>query len=330
MRIDFFAETEGVSGIKIYSRNLLKYLKDQEIGHIMPPDAAKPWLVNRIFLDFFALRKVDADIVHLASQDLLSGIVVPEINNMVVTVHDIFPYLDGYAGPFYSWMARNYVKNLERNADKVIAISEATKEQLEENTEVETQKIEVVYQGVDLELFRPVEEEIDYGEYFLHVGHELDRKNMDGLIKVFEKIKEEKPEAKLVRVGNKDRTRKLIENSDIVDSTDVVYEEGIDSDRLVKLYSNAEKLLFPSEAEGFGRPMIESLACGTSVVAFDRKPMNEVLPELMLVEWGDTESFAQKAIEPLESPEACREIAGKYSWETTADQTKEVYKKCLN
>ena len=329
MNIGFYGEKEGYSGIEIYSRGLFESLDDLEIDYVRPPSIAKPWLLNRLFLDYFKLRSLENDIVHVTSQDMLSGFVFPKVENLVVTVHDIFPYLDGYSGPFYSLMARNYVRNIENNANRVIAISEATKEQLIENTDIESEKIEVVYQGIDLETFRPVKGETGYENYYLHVGHELDRKNMKGLIEIFDLIKKEDPDAKLVRVGNGDRTRKLLENSSLAEGEDVFYEEDIDTEKLVKLYSNAEKLLFPSEAEGFGRPMIESLACGTPVIAFDRKPMNEVLPDSMLVEWKDNEGFAQKAVNKIYKSESCREIAEEFTWERTARETKKVYRECL-
>lgn len=327
MNVDFFADLEGNSGVSIYSKELYGELKDEEyhLNNLEPLSILRPSFLNQVFLNPIKLRRSDANLIHVASQDLMSAIWIPE-KTTVVTVHDIFPYL-GYSGPIYSWMSKIYVDNIEKNADRVIAISEATKEQLIQNTSLEPEKIDVVYQGVDLETFRPVDEDPGYDNYFLHVGHELDRKNIDGLIAAFENIKENDMEAKLVRVGNIDRTKKLLKDSDLVLGEDVIHEEDVDLGRLVELYSNARKLIFPSEAEGFGRPMIESLACGTPVVAYDRKPMNEVLPETMLVEWEDTESFAYKALDTQSYD--CRKIAQEFTWKRTAEQTKKVYRECL-
>lgn len=327
MNIDFFADLGGNSGVSIYSKELYEELEDEEyrVNNLEPFSILRPHFINQVLLNPIRLLGSDADLLHFASQDLMSAIHLPETST-VVTVHDIFPYLD-YSGLVYSWMSKIYVDNIEKSADRVIAISEATKEQLIKNTSLESEKIDVVYQGVDLEKFRPVDEDLGYDNYFLHVGHELDRKNIEGLIAAFEKIKAEDAETKLIRVGNIDRTEKLLKNSDLVLGEDVIQEEDVDLDRLVNLYSNARKLLFPSEGEGFGRPMIESLACGTPVVAYNRKPMREVLPETMLVEWKDTESFAHKALN--DESYDCRKVAQKFTWERTAEQTKEVYKKCL-
>ncbi|PSH02159.1 MAG: hypothetical protein BRC26_01980 [Nanohaloarchaea archaeon QH_8_44_6] len=105
----------------------------------------------------------------------------------------------------------------------------------------------------------------------------------------------------------------------------MIYESDITDEKLVALYSNAEKLLFPSHGEGFGRPMLESLACGTPVVAYDKRPMSEILPEDMLVD-EDVE-FMKKAVESKFEDEVCRGIAQKYTWNKTAEKTIMTYRK---
>ncbi|MBC5792914.1 MAG: glycosyltransferase family 4 protein [Nanohaloarchaea archaeon] len=320
MEITYVGSSTGYAGVEIYSQELKRELekKDIEVNQVEPATKLKPHFLNHLLMNS---RELGSEgVVHVTNQDLMSGFFMKK-GKMVVTVHDIFPYL-GYSGPIYSQISRFYVRNIERKADKIIAISEFTRDQLIENTDITDERIEVIYQGVDLETFCPKEGSPFEFDYFLHVGSEIDRKNIEGLIEIFSDIKEEK-DVKLVRVGNqKEETKNLIESKDLED--DVIYVDNITTEKLVKIYSGAEKLLFPSEAEGFGRPMIESLACGTPVVAFDRSPMNEVLPEEMLVDWNDQERFVEKALESSDTD--CRSIADNYSWERTAEETVEVYR----
>lgn len=330
MEVEFFGNIEGKSGVEIYAKELYQNLQkyDIDISYILPSKILKPYFLNQIFMNWLKYYNSEAEVFHATNQDLMSVVFLPDVENLVVTVHDIYPYLEGFSGPIYSWMAEKYIKNIENQADKVIAISEGTEKQLLNNTKVNSEKIEVIYQGVDSEVFRPVESDIGYGRYFLHVGHELDRKNIGGLIKIFERIKKKDSKVRLVRVGEmSEQTEKLIKESSLKLGEDIFYEKDAPIQRLVELYSGAEKLLFPSKGEGFGRPIIESLACGTPVVAYNREPMNEILSDTMLVEWEDTESFARKALD--EQSYDCRKAAQKFTWEKTAKQTKEVYEECL-
>lgn len=330
MKVNYIGATSGYSGVEVYSRELHEALSDQSfrIRQTEPYDVLKPGFLNHLILNSFRVDK-NADINHFTNQDLFSGYYIPQAKNMVVTVHDIFPYLDGNSGPFYSYMAQRYVRNLENHADQIIAISEFTKQQLIENTGIDDNRTTVVYQGVDLQKFRNSENQVEYPKYFLHVGSEIDRKNIPGLIRIFSKIKEEDDDAILVRVGHiTDKTAEAIGEQDLELDKDVVYEENICTQRLVELYSNAEKLLFTSYGEGFGRPILESLACGTPVVAYDKRPMSEVLPEEMLVAPEDEDAFAERALqsEDGDAKERSRSIAEKYTWKKTAKQTIDVYR----
>ncbi|MFB6144027.1 MAG: glycosyltransferase family 4 protein [Candidatus Nanohaloarchaea archaeon] len=297
--------------------------KITDVKKISPSEILKPWFLNKLLLNPLKFWSMRGEKVHVTNQDDLATFLPLPKMDLSVTVHDIFPYAEDYSGPVYSLMARLYVRNLERHADRIIAISEATKEQLLENTAIEEDRIEVVYQGVDTEIFRPVEEEPEYDNYFLHVGSEIERKNIPGLIQIFEKIKEERHEALLVRVGRMSSdTEELIEDSSLKIGEDIVYVDSVDTEELVKLYSHAEKLLFPSHGEGFGRPMIESLACGTPVVAYNRKPMSEVLPEDMLVQ--DKEFFVKNSLKDSDEIRRCRSLGENFGWEETAKSILEV------
>jgi glycosyltransferase involved in cell wall biosynthesis len=327
-KIQIFGYHRGHSGVCIYTEKLFDALEGLEVEYEFelsePSRKLKPQAMNQILLNSFKFMGQVSGIVHLTNQDDLGALLpFPDVDNLVVTVHDLFRKTDPSA-PLDEFRSSRYIKNIEKHADKVIAISEATKEQLLKHSEVEEDRIEVIYQGVDTEEFKP-QGEVEHQNFILHVGTEIPRKNVEGLINIFEKYRERNPDAKLVRVGEMSETvKQKIDESNLEIGEDIIYEEDVSFDRLKALYTNAEKLAFPSHAEGFGRPIVEALACGTPVIAYDKKPMNEILPEKMLVQFGDEEEFVQKLTENYEGE--TREIARRFSWRNTAQQTIELYR----
>jgi glycosyltransferase involved in cell wall biosynthesis len=327
-KVQVFGYRKGHSGVCIYTEKLFDALKHLDAGYEFelsePGRKLRPRAMNQILLNNFKLRNQRSEIVHLTNQDDLGTLFpFPNVDNLVVTVHDLFRKTDPSA-PLDGFRSSRYIRNIEKHADKVIAISEATKQQLIKHSEVEENKIEVIYQGVDTEEFKP-QGEVEYDEYILHVGTEIPRKNAEGLINIFEKYREINSDAKLIRVGEmSEKVKQRLKNSDLKLGEDIIYEEDVSFNCLKALYTNAEKLAFPSHAEGFGRPIVESLACGTPVIAYDKKPMNEILPGEMLADFEDEEEFVQKLTEDYE--EDTRKIARRFSWEDTARQTVELYR----
>ncbi len=326
-KIGLFGYHRQHSGVCIYTEKLFDALKDLDTEYEFklsePGKKLKPQAMNQVLLNNFKLRNQESEIVHLTNQDDLGTLFpFPNVDNLVVTVHDLFRKTDPSA-PLDEFRSSRYIRNIEKHADKVIAISEATKKQLIKASEVDKNKIEVIYQGVDTEEFKP-QGEVEYNEYILHVGTEIPRKNVEGLINIFEKYREINSDTKLVRVGEmSEKVKQRIKNSGLRLGKDVVYEEDITFERLKALYTNAEKLTYPSHAEGFGRPIVEALACGTPVIAYDRKPMNKILPEEMLVDFEDENEFAEKLDMQIEND--LRKIARKFNWKKTAQQTLDLY-----
>ena len=137
---------------------------------------------------------------------------------------------------------------------------------------------------------------LDLGnEFVLTVGSGLRRKNRDGVMRIFARIKDRWPAGKLVFAGEA-----LSADSHILAAslglTARVLEIAKPSDAVLEaLYNRARALLFPSRFEGFGWPVVEAQACGCPVLCSDAGSLGEVAGEGAFVRAAaDEEAFAEE------------------------------------
>ncbi len=267
----------------------------------------------------------------------------------VITVHDLaflhYPQFltdesrDYYAGQIEAAVAR---------ADRIIAVSEATKRDLMALLGVPPEKIAVVLEAAseqyrhatpgEVERLRAVYE-ID-GPYILFVGTLEPRKNVDGLLRAYAQLCAEVPDVpQLVIAGGRgwlyQETLALYEQLGLGDR--VCWTGVIPPDDLPALYSAAEVLCLPSYYEGFGLPPLEAMACGTPVVVSDRASLPEVVGEAGLyVDPDDVASIAAALRRVLEDSVLAADLrrrglarADEFSWSRAARETLAVYEQTL-
>jgi glycosyltransferase involved in cell wall biosynthesis len=114
------------------------------------------------------------------------------------------------------------------------------------------------------------------GPYLLHVGSCIPRKRVDVLVEAFALARARTPSLRLVQVGGEwpAAVRARIDRLGLAGA--IRQEQGVPRDRLAALYRGAALVLLPSDAEGFGLPVLEALACGAAVVASDLPALREV------------------------------------------------------
>jgi glycosyltransferase involved in cell wall biosynthesis len=229
----------------------------------------------------------DGYITHLTSQSLATLLLSQRLPRpVVVTVHDILPYLlrDDPALSVYRHRVDRLMDDLAmrglRRADRLIADSHYTKHTVVETLGVPPERIDVVHLGVDTERFRPqpVPESFrrrydlpEGGAYVLAVGSEDPRKDLPTLLRAIALLRRDAVEATLLKVGKpafteqRARNLRLCRELGIADA--VRWFDGVSEDDLPLFYNVANVFAFPSRYEGFGFPVLEALACGTPVVA---------------------------------------------------------------
>jgi glycosyltransferase involved in cell wall biosynthesis len=117
---------------------------------------------------------------------------------------------------------------------------------------------------------------LDNRPFLLHVGSCIPRKRIDVLLDIFAQVLTRHPDLQLVQVGGTwtEAQRRQINQLQIARSVHQV--RGLSRKTLAGLYRRASVVLQPSEAEGFGLPVLEALACGAVVVATDLPVLREV------------------------------------------------------
>jgi len=221
------------------------------------------------------LKRDGIELYHGLSHELPAGIKQSGIPS-VVTVHDlIFMRFPKQFGWFNYYIYRAKLKHACRVADKIIAISQKTKDDLIELLQIDPEKIEVIYQGCDVAfdvtqtVAQKVAVKLKYNlpdKYLLSVGTIEQRKNLLLIAKALKDIDKNLP---LVVVGKTTRyadevTAYLAANNL---TQRVIILSNVGFDELPAIYQLASVFIYPSRYEGFGIPILEALNCGVPVIA---------------------------------------------------------------
>ena len=240
---------------------------------------------------------------------------------------------------------RTMIPPTARRAARIIAISEASKQDVVTLLGMPAEKVEVTYLGVDLAIFCPGafkgqagELEARYGvrrPYVLYVGKLEPRKNLPVLIEAFASIAQQFPDYQLVLAGNPGWDYQAIyETAARVSLGKRIQFTGFVSEAdLPALYAGADLFVYPPSYEGFGFPVLEAMACGTPVITSNVSSLPEVAGDAgLLVDPLDIAELTEamrKVLSDSELRQRMREKglerARQFTWEETARRTLRVY-----
>jgi len=284
-------------------------------------------------------------IVHFANPSLSPGILHSD-SLSVVTVHDIYPYLQYRQKKADVSLSRKYIEYaqvlLSRRADHLITVSYSTKRDLENYLDIPPEKISVTHLGVDTSHFHPTNPDTCFKSTcisndkatLLYVGSLSKRKDPATLFAAFSEVLRT-IDAELILVGSgrapDGKHDHLLKELGIEDN--VKFLDYVPDDKLVYLYGAADIFVMPSKYEGFGLPVLEAMACGTPVIASNVGSLPEVVDNAgVLVRPESPESFAGKIIHLLDDSEYYNTLserglyrASKFTWEQTVEKTINVY-----
>lgn len=224
----------------------------------------------------------------------------------------------------YAW-PRRLIVWAARSASAVIAVSQALKDSLV-GLGIPAEKVTVLRNGVDLGLFQPLDREAVRsrlgltGLVLLSVGNLVKGKGHDTAIRAVARLRE----ATLLVVGEGVEARALRSLADELGvSQRVRFIGGVQQAELATYYSAADVLLLPSMREGWPNVLLESMACGTPVVATNVGGVPEIVrtPEAGVLIEDRAPGTLVRGIETLlgRRPDrmATRRYAERFDWDST-------------
>lgn len=272
----------------------------------------------------------------------------------IVTIHDLiltkFPTVKASTlNPFLYWFKnfayRVVIKNAVKRAEKIIAVSQFTKDDIINKFKIPSDKVIVTHLGVaDMSTKTEKDGSALFDKYkidkpfLLYVGNAYPHKNLEGLIKIFPKIRESEKKLKLVLIGKDDYFYgKVKDFAKKYDENNIIFPGFVPEKYLPLFYQNASLYVFPSYYEGFGLPPLEAMAKGCPVASSNQASMPEVLGDSAVYFNPYNENDMIKAIANLikdsilreEIVRRGREQVKKYCWEECGKKTVSIYKDSL-
>jgi glycosyltransferase involved in cell wall biosynthesis len=299
-------------------------------------------------------RQRPFDVVH-DNQTLSYGITMMQWSGypIVATIHhplsiDLKNALN-QAGSLYEkcrrilwapWIMQEVVAKRLRRA---IVVSETSKRAVLSAFDISPDRVRVVHNGVDTDIFRPLPDVQRKSNLILYVGNSEDRnKGARYLIEAMAQLQDDKRDYHLALVDQKRENLKLVPRlvKEYGLSSRVTFTGRVTTEELVRLYNQAEVVVSPSLYEGFGLPAAEAMACGAPVLATTGGAFPEIIDHDesgWLVPPGDATALAD-AIRLLMDDWALRERLGahgrqhileNFNWRKAAEQTLAVYEEVI-
>lgn len=158
-----------------------------------------------------------------------------------------------------------------KSSEHIIAISEFTKNRIEENYG-KSKKVEVIHPFfLDINLFEKVEASVQKKYDIIYFGRLIFHKHVEKIIELTKKLKDCKEDVKVLIIGNgpdEEKLKKMTKDYGLLKS--IIFENFVESyAKLIAKIKSAKIMIFPSEREGFGIAVLEANACGLPVLVMD-------------------------------------------------------------
>jgi alpha-maltose-1-phosphate synthase len=315
----------------------------------------------------FNTMNIDADLVHCHTWYSHFGGILAKKNYglpLVITVHSLEPLRPwkreqlGGGYDFSLWVEKTALEM----ADAIIAVSCATKHDIERLFKVDSARVHVIHNGIDLKQYRKVDStgklkryRIDPAKpYLLFVGRITRQKGFQHLVRAIQFMD---PDFQIVMCAAAPDTSQLAEETRVAVQRAQAQRPGIiwvhemvDQQAACELYSNAAVFVCPSIYEPFGIINLEAMACETAVVASAVGGIKEVVVD------GETgflvplEQMRESPFEAINPEKFARDLADRvnelmkhpqlrerfgkagrkrveqhFSWAAIAEKTKRLY-----
>ncbi len=308
----------------------------------VPSHSTRRWLWEQLIFPVF-LRTRRLSVCHFLLQMSLRFAPCKVVVTAYDAMHELFPeYARIRKSRNYRWQKRAL-----RKADRLLAISSSTRDDIAKLWPVDPNKITVIPLAAD-PVFRPLSGSAlldvvrrKYGlpqRFVLSVLSYEPRKNTLGVVRAFQDFRRRTGfQHHLVLFGDRgwglaqDTIGRAIAEAGVTDAVRLVGR--LPDDELVALFNLAEFFVYPSLYEGFGLPVLEGLTCGRTVVAGNVSSMPEVVGDAgLLVNVANVGELAEAMARVASNSDLRRTLEKKalararcFSWEETARRVLTIY-----
>jgi glycosyltransferase involved in cell wall biosynthesis len=295
------------------------------------------------------LRGLQPNLVHIP----LNRVPIFMIRPYVVTIHDLANiFFEEETGRLRMQLRQFRFRRGLARANRVIAVSDSTKHDVETQMGIPPERIRRVYNAPDPGFFnratspgneqqRILERYQIHYPYLLYAGNIRRHKNIPRLVEAFAVVREQLSkhpvykDLRLVIIGDTISQYPAVRQAVIKSRVENVvrFLGFVPFDTLRCFYESAAVFVFPSRYEGFGLPPLEAMACGTPVVTSNTSSLPEVVGDAAVqVNPENVFDIARGISEALLDEELRatmirrgREQAARFSWNWTARQVLEIY-----
>jgi glycosyltransferase involved in cell wall biosynthesis len=251
---------------------------------------------------------------------------VPGIKNLL-PIYDLIPEKMGFARLNRTWLERELAIEF---ADHFLSISQSTSNDLSRIYGKDPERIYLAKPGVDRNVFNNFEigvtatfaEKYGLYRYIVFVGNRKDYKNGRLLLELLEKDQQKDLQVVFVGGGPPDHA----ENRLMRKIPDKLYFLDLNDSEFRECMKSSVCLVYPSEYEGFGLPVLEALSCGTPVIAFDNSSIREAGGDLVVYLSENTTDALSSALERVDENSLRNKVkelgpihAEQMNWTTTAE-----------
>jgi glycogen synthase len=308
----------------------------------IPPDFVKGSIKFAEKIEKIA-KKYKSDIVHAHDwMTFPAGIVASKISDRPLIAHIHSTEIDRTGGHFPNKFVYEVEKQGIQKADKILSVSNLTKDIIVKHYGVPQTKIDVVYNGIDTfapKQLTPALAALKSQGYkiILFLGRITLQKGPEYFVRAAERVLRRHDNTMFVVVGAGDMLPDMmreVANRNLLHR--FIFAGFLRGEEKDRIYQSADVYIMPSVSEPFGITTLEAVANNTPVIISKQSGVSEVLEHVLKVDFWDTEEMANKILGIISYPALSRvmTVEGKkqlrsITWGKAADECVRVYKQLV-